>query len=95
MECFENRLQVRELLRGAPDGDDVDEALACVLRAPEQFEHAGELSEQLTSLRSAPTEARLLRCRGLLPPVSRAERAAVERRRSASCVEGTWGLGGE
>lgn len=95
MERFEDRLRVRELLRGGPCGEDVDEALACALRSPEQFEHPQALAEQLRALRSAPSEAGLLRCRGLLPPVTRAERAAMERRRTDWAVEGVWGLGGE
>lgn len=95
VERFEDRLRVRELLRGGPSADDVDEALACVLRSPEQVEHPGELAAQLRRLRAVPDEATLLRCRALLPPVSRAERAAVERRRTDWASEGAWGLGGE
>lgn len=99
VERFEDRLRVRELMRGGPSADDVDQALTSVTRSPEQFEHPAELAAQLRLLRAAPGEALLLRCRGLLPPVSRAERAAMERQRTDWAVEGVaegaHGLGGE
>ena len=110
MAHFEDRLQVRELLRTSPSAAAVDEALDCVLRSPGQFEHPDELQVQLRALRDTPGQARWLRCRGLLPPVSRQERAALERRRAEAVgtgvgstgvtiagawATGAWGLGGE